>query len=364
MNANAASYQKYFASAVPGFTVTAKNNVLYCNPCSPYVSNLVFDAGTKNATCPACNKSVTWIEVNQTNLSSLLSNGTTGYFGNTIATGTYHFYLSSDVSYTAASGNTDKAFIYSAGSNRNICLHLNGHDLTATNAAVVIMASTTKVNIMGSGTVSGNHTHSSKFRGSAIIMNSGTTGTNLGTVRLYSGTYVQPEGNTQLAPVSASFQGGLMEIYEDATITGNSSNYSLCINTANNNSGLTATYDEIINIHGGTFNRPVYAKAFSTTLANTALNIYGGTFNDGIEIVDNTVDLKLSGSPVIGGAGLKLPAGLTATLDALTNGASIAVNASGAFTKAHASAASFLQYFRAAVSGKGISVTDNVLYCN
>lgn len=361
---NAAGYQKYFASSVPGFTVTVKNNVLYCNPCSPYVSNLVFDAGTKNATCPACNKSVTWIEVNQTNLSSLLSNGTTGYFGNTIATGTYHFYLSSDVSYTAASGNTDKAFIYSAGSNRNICLHLNGHDLTATNCAVVVMASTTKINIMGSGTVSGNHTHNSKFRGSAIIMNSGTTGTNLGTVRLYSGTYVQPEGNTQLAPVSASFQGGLMEIYEDATITGNSSNYSLCINTANNNSTLTATYTEIINIYGGTFNRPVYAKAFSTTLANTALNIYGGTFNDGIEIVDNTVDLKLSGSPVIGGAGLKLPAGFTATLDALTSGASVAVNASGAFTKAHTSAASFLQYFRAAVSGKTITVNDNVLYCN
>lgn len=363
-NANAANYQKYFASAVPGFTVSVKNNVLYCSPCSPYVSNLVFDAGTKNATCPSCNKSVTWIEVNQTNLSSLLSNGTTGYFGNTIPTGTYHFYLSSDVTYTAASGNTDKAFIYSAGSGRNICLHLNGHDLTATNAAVVIMASTTKINIMGSGTVSGNHTHSSKFRGSAIIMNSGTTGTNLGTVRLYSGTYVQPEGNTQLAPVSASFQGGLMEIYEDATITGNSSNYSLCINTANNNSTLTATYNEIINIYGGTFNRPVYAKAFSTTLKNTALNIYGGTFNDGIEIVDNTVDLKLSGAPVIGGAGLKLPTGFTATLDTLTNGASIAVNASGAFTKAHTSAASFLQYFRAAVSGKTISVSDNVLYCN
>ena len=60
----------------------------------------------------------------------------------------------------------------------------------------------------------------------------------------------------------------------------------------------------------------------------------------------------------------KLPAGFTATLDALTSGASVAVNASGAFTKAHTSAASFLQYFRAAVSGKTISVKDNVLYCN
>lgn len=363
-NSNAAAYAQYFTPAEAGYMISAKDNVLYCDPCSPYISNLVFETGTKNATCPACNKSVTWIEVNQTNLSSLLSNGTTGYFGNTIATGTYHFYLSSDVTYTAASGNTDKAFIYSAGSGRNICLHLNGNDLTCTNAAVVIMASTTKINIMGSGTVIGNHTHSQKYRGSAIIVNSGTSGTSWGGVSLYSGTYVQPADNTQLAPVTASFQGGHLDIYEDVTITGNASNYSVCLNTANNNSGLTASYDEIVNIYGGTFNRPLYAKSFSTSIKNTVLNISGGTFNDGIEIVDNAIDITLSGAPVISGAGLKLPTGMTVTLDSLSNGASVAVNANGAFTKAHSSAASFLQYFRAALSGYTVTAKDNVLYCN
>ena len=315
------------------------------------------------AICRACEKRVTnWIEVNQDNLDTLTAEG---YFGKTLASGDYHFYLSSDIEYTG----TSNSFLHAAQSGINICLHLNENNLTATKIQIATIAGNAKLNIMGTGTVTGNHTHSNKFRGSAIILNAGTT-TNPGTVRLYSGTYVQPEGNTQLAPVSTAQQGGLLEIYKDATITGNNNNYSVCINTTNStknaSTGAVSNFTETVRIYGGTFNRPLYCKSFGEIeSAATSLEISGGLFNDGIEIADNAA-LTLSGAPVISGSGLKLAEGVTVTLGELESGTSIAVDASGAFTASNSKAADYLKdgYFTAVQPGYGIEAIANILYCN
>ena len=262
-----------------------------------YTEDLKFIGDTKVAVCPACRAKATWTEINQNNLNSL-----SDYIGtsSSMPSGSYHFYLSSDVTYTGA--NT---MFYMGSSGRNVCLHLNGNDLTATNNGIAIIAGNAKLNIMGTGTVIGNHTHNNhKFRGSAITLNAGTT-TDPGTVRLYSGTFVQPEGNTQYAPVCTSWQGGLLEIFADATLTGNTGHYSLYLNTTNGDA--SKQYTETVNIYGGTFNGAVYTKASSTVQTPaTALNVFGGTFNDGIEVIDNTTFTK-TGDPVFKGAGLKLP---------------------------------------------------------
>ena len=352
-NANAADYLQYFTSATGG-KITVSNNALYAQDASIYTKNLAFEADGKTAVCPSCGSPQEWIEINQDNLSTLVAEK---YLGVALANGTYHFYLSSDIEFTAA--NSTLSFLHAPSSGKNICLHLNGNDLTATNCAISIIAGSSKFNVMGTGTVIGNHTHSYKYRGSAFTLNAGTT-TNPGTLRLYSGTYVQPAGNTQLAPVCLAQQGGLVEIYADATLTGNASGYSLGINTTNGTS--TAEYTETVNIYGGTFNRPVYCEAFDVVNAPTALNISGGIFNDGIEIISNTA-VTLSGNPVIAGAGLKLSEGTTVTLGALTTGATIAVDATGAFTVANVSAPDYLKYFTAVKNGFAISVEDNVLYC-
>lgn len=324
-----------------------------------YTDKLKFIEGTNLAYCPACKIRASWTEINQDNVKTLETNGLL----NTTLSGSYHFYLSSDVEYTAASASNSMFHLGSSGG--AVCVHLNDNDLTATNCAISVIAGNSKINMMGTGTVSGNHVHASqKFRGSAFVLNSGTTVSNPGVLRLYSGTYVQPASNTQLAPISTSFQGGLIEIFDDVTVTGNTGKYSLALHSANNNADATTKYDEVINIYGGTFNRPIHTEVFDkSSINNTKLNIAGGTFNDGIEL-DGHTDINITGSPVIRGAGLKIPAGVIATLETLEQGASIIVDATGVFTIANPLAEDYLKYFTPAKDNYKISVNNNIFSCN
>lgn len=323
-----------------------------------YTDNLKFIDNTEVAYCPACKVRAGWVEINQENVNALASQGLLG----ATLTGGYHFYLSEDVEYTAQNSNS---MFHLGGTGGNVCVHLNGNDLTATNCAVSVLAVNSKLNMMGVGTVSGNHTHASqKFRGSTFVLNSGKTITDPGVLRLYSGTYVQPAGNTQLAPVSTSFQGGMIEIFEDVTITGAAGKYSLVLNTANNNNTATTKYDEVVNIYGGTFNGAVHTERYLyNSINNTVLNITGGTFHDGIEINDQT-NITITGSPVIKGAGLKIPAGVIATLETLEEGASILVDATGRFTDANPLAQDYLKYFTPVKNGFKITVENDEFYCN
>ncbi len=336
------------------FKVTASEHPAVDYSSYTYAEDLTFFGDSDYAVCPACDAKVQWIKVNQDNLAERTAQG---YLGNTIAEGSYHIALTSDIEFTAA--NKDNSFLHIPASNRKACLHLNGNDLTATNCAITILAGNSKLNVMGTGTVSGNHTHSDKYRGSAFVLNAATT-TDPGTIRLYSGTYVQPANNTQWAPIGTGWQAGLLEIYNDVTVTGNTN--SIYLNTTNGNA--SKQYTETVNIYGGTFNGAVYCKPHGTDVTPaTALNISGGTFNDGIEITGNT-NLTLSGTPVIKGAGLKLASGVTVNLGELTTGASIAVDAAGAFTAANPKAADYLKYFSAVRQGCNITAQSNVLYCN
>jgi len=353
-NSKAADYLQYFSPVAAGSKISVSNNVLYCRASSIYTPNLTFAEDGVTATCPACGTEQEWTAVNQTNLSSNANLCT----ASTMAKGTYHIYLSSDITYEGPN-----FFMNMGASERNVCLHLNGNDLTTTGNGIAVLAGTSQLNIMGTGTVSGNHTHSLMYRGSAIVLNAGTT-TTPGTVRLYSGTYVQPAENTQMAPVSTGWQAGLLEIYEDATLIGNDSNYSLCVNTTNGSSSNPNKYIETVNIYGGTFTRPVYCYPSDANYVTplTSLNISGGVFHDGIKIVGSP-SITLSGAPVIKGIGLKLEEGVRVNLGTLTTGASIAMDASGAFTVANTLAADYVQYFSTVQNGFSITAQDNVLYC-
>ena len=319
-----------------------------------FTEDLEFEDDSKTAVCPACELKVTWLELNQENYKSYGFGVNPAVSGtDALPLGVYHFYLSEDIAHTAL-----VPFFRSLYGDHDVCLHLNGHDLTATKHSIANIGANTKLNIMGTGTVCGStyYDTATTDNGSTLILNSSTV-YNSGTIRLYSGTYTQPANKAHPAVISTGATGGKLEIYEDAVIEAKADSYSIYADVTNRNCA------ETINIYGGSFNRPLsfsYASGALTTA--TVLNIYGGNFAQGIDIQQN-VNATLSGAPVISGAGLKLAEGMTVTLKGLTTGASIAVDANGVFTAANTLAMDYLKYFRAVQNGYGISARNNALSC-
>lgn len=333
------------------FQVTESQYPAADNSSDDFTSNLSFDAGTTNAICPACDQKVTWTEVNENNLGELT---TQGYFGVQLPTGTHHFYLSSDINFTAESASN--AFLYSPGNSRNICLHLNGRNLTSTNSSVVTVAGTTMVNIMGTGTVTGNATMTGTNvnRGTTLQINSGSSAS----LNIYSGTYKSAANSTNTSVVSGWIQGGTINIHKDAQIIGNG-NHAIYLNTQNTKSA------QIVNIYGGTISGgDIYfdGATVDSTIGKSTLNLQGGNIQGGINVVGNT-DVFVGGAPVVSGIGLKLASGMKITLQEMTTGAAIAIDASGAFTNASAKASAYKNYFTAVNESCKITLTGNVLYC-
>lgn len=313
-----------------------------------FTDNVKFLDDNKTAVCPACQMKVTWLELNQANYKTYgfgVAPAVTGT--DALPRGVYHFYLSEDIEHAATI-----PFFRSLYGDRDVCLHLNGHNLTSTKHNVAEIGSNTKLNIMGTGTVCGS-TYTPDNNGSTLIINSSTV-YNPGTIRLYSGTYTQPTGKAHPAVISTGATGGKLEIYKDATIIAKTDGYCFYSNTTNKN------WAETINIYGGSFNRPFnFSYASDALTTATTLNIYGGTFKEGIEVLKNT-NATLSGAPQIFGAGLKLAEGITVTLGELTEGTSIIVGSTGAITAPCENIENYIEYFK--TPGMLLSVTDNVLF--
>ena len=321
-----------------------------------FTDNVKFLDDNKTAVCPACQMKVTWLELNQENYTQY------GFGINPAVTGTdalprgvYHFYLSEDITHIKSPDNRIIPFFRSLYGDHDVCLHLNGHNLTSTMHNVATIGANTKLNIMGTGTVCGNtyYDTSTTENGSTLILNSSTV-YNPGTIRLYSGTYTQPAGKAHPAVISTGATGGKLEIFENATIEAKADGYSIYANVTNQN------YTETINIYGGTFNRPLnFSYASGTLTTATALNIYGGTFKEGIEVLNNT-NVTLSGAPKLQGAGLKLDEDITVTLGELTEGAAITVGSTGMITAPCENIDAYMEYFT--TPGMFLSVKDGALF--
>lgn len=313
-----------------------------------FTDDVKFLDDNNTAVCPACQMKVTWLELNQANYKTYgfgVAPAVTGT--DALPRGVYHFYLSEDIEHAATI-----PFFRSLYGDRDVCLHLNGHNLTSTKHNVAEIGSNTKLNIMGTGTVCGS-TYTPDNNGSTLIINSSTV-YNPGTIRLYSGTYTQPTGKAHPAVISTGATGGKLEIYKDATIIAKTDGYCFYSNTTNKN------WAETINIYGGSFNRPFnFSYASDALTTATALNIYGGTFKEGLEILNNT-NATLSGSPQILGAGLKLGEGITITLGELTEGAAITVGSTGVISAPCENVKDYIAYFT--TPGMLVTAKDNALY--
>ena len=164
-----------------------------------YTSGLNLDANNQ-AMCAVCNKNVTWTALtNNGNATLDLKNGD-------------HYYLAGDVEYTG----TTPFMNGPEYTNDQACIHLNNHNITATQERVLHFLDKESqwmngtVNFLGTGIVSG---------GKNADSNGATLQTySDGKIKLYSGTFTKNASaeNSAIVHVGA----GKVWVYEDATIQG------------------------------------------------------------------------------------------------------------------------------------------------
>ena len=371
-NADVANYIGFFTPAKQADSIEIRENALVyvkavkdLNTVSN--ANLTLDAD-KNAVCPVCDEEVTWTGISA-DQAVTLDNG--------------HYYLESDVTYTG----TETPFLTAPTGNKTICLHLNGKNITATSHAAIDAASGT-LNIMGSGTVTGSR---SENLFGATITNKGAT------INLIGGTYTKATSATLSSVMT--LRGGDVNMYNGAALLGvddgGSASTARVYNRSFNMYGgkisggstqiITSNWSTTVtgqfNMYGGEVVGTVSINGASSQAGNC--NIVGGTINGNLRVNNNTythisggtingivigVDalaasssVTIAGNPVI--ANCSIPAGYKLTLEEMTQGASVTVTASGAFTGTLTDAQSYVGYFHSKDAAGKIEVVDNALHC-
>lgn len=291
---------------------------------------LVLDENNQ-AICPVCGTLETWTLITSEARQTAVNGG--------------HYYLNSDVEYTEEGSSL--SYFGAPGTQKQVaCLHLNEHNITATNVRA-IYGSSGVVNVMGNGIVSG---YTGKSNEGAAI-HTGNKNVNNG-INLYGGTYRKTAGSASGAAVIATGGGGrIYTVYKGATIDGGT---GLAIYA----DGESTHNGSIIELLGCTVNGNI-AMSSQTAKVNT------------IEVIDATVNGTLTareGHNVTLSGKVKLnklvvPAGVTVSTNSLEAGSAIAVDAIGYFTEASANLSDYNGYFTAVDSSKGVFVRNNKLFC-
>lgn len=331
-NTNIANYKDCFIPVGEGDTIDVVGNALRYTAYVPKLNdNLRFAAGSNVAACPICKDNVEWTAITQA------THGTAG-IGN--ATSGAHYYLSEDITYSAA-----EKFVQAPGTNGTACLHLNGHNLTAQNATVIQGYAGT-INVLGNGIVSGNNAYANY--GAAVHIN---TGGSKGTVNLYGGTYTKPESNTNASVIAIWNNGGIIKIFEEATVRAAGSKHSVYVGTSNMvNSDLTLA---------GTVEGSVYCAGANPQNGKTSTITISGT-TGAVEMAANNAVI-LTGKPVM--EKLTLAAGVMVNPEQMDTSATVMLSANGAFTQAFSKAADYAGCFKPVNPAAKIQVVNNMLYC-
>lgn len=298
-------------------------------------------AGTQE--CPLCGKvpEKGWTPLDQSTYGEIA-------YGS-LGDGT-HLYLVEDIVYTGES-----AFITAPTRNgelpKNACVHLNGHNLTTTQARA-FMGSSGILNVMGNGTVNGGATNTTKlYRGSTVAIN---TNIATGEVRLYGGTYVKAETSAYQSVVSLENNGGCIRIYKGAQILCQPGENGVYVGTSNSRDSDLGLYGGVVT--GG----QIYIEPRNTEKPYSCSFTMADGQVDGGVVVGAGTDVTLQGAPVIGGNGLDLTSGVTAKLESMTEGAAVRVKVGyGAFTQACDPA--YAAYFTPTNSLIQIKSVDGVL---
>ena len=325
-HADAGTYRNYFSPKNEAATINVVDNELYYEV--DYVSDLTVTDG--EGYCPVCEQTVAWEKLDKADSNVTLASG-------------QHLYLTGDLTYEG----TNNSFLAGPSSNNTACLHLNGHNITATKA-FAIYSSGGVLNVMGSGIVTG-YT-SNNIYGGAVTANTVTETT---AINLYGGTYKKTADSAANARVVAfRSNGGKINIYAGATVDAGGGN-AVYVSTSN-------LRDSVLGIYGATIKGGIYSaganpdKGFSATIRLEDATVNSTMWLDGVN------DVAFEGKIVIGK--LVIPQGQLVSFTDLKAGSSIKVSADGAFTAAFDQAEDFLQYFSAADEGDWVIVRDHALY--
>ena len=323
---SAAGYVDVFTPVDTHKKISVKDNALKCS--RDYTSDLVFEEGTTNAYCPVCDTVVTWTALTNEATVTLAKNS--------------HYYLAEDLTYTG----TGDAFLSANATTVKSCIHLNGHNLTATKTRILYGGSSAQ-NIMGTGIASGK-VGDTYGPGSVIQINNKN---NANQVNLYGGIYRQAEGAADTEYViNMQGAGGKINVYDDAVIDANISGKAIRIGTASGNHIRVRVYGATVK---GDIDMVGAASTFETELTLDRATVTGAVNADG----KNTV--ILSDSVKIGL--LNVEAESAVSLDGLMTGADITVNKQGVFSRENEKAADYAKYFTAASINDKIVAKDNVL---
>ncbi len=244
-NAKMSTYFGMFTSY--GCQLSVENNALVARDLNK-ISNaaLSFTEGT-TANCPYCQKSVEWIAIKSTDTYIRPASGA-------------HYYLPEDVTVNAAGNGHDGFFeVMFADSTPNVCLHLNGHNLTVNGHRALMIAPGT-LNVMGQGIVAGDNND-----GSTIHVN-GSNG--LGVINLFGGTIKKVATNTTGSVAYIGNNGGTINMYAGAAIDGKDQTFNAVA---------------LVRMYGNSTN----TKAVAT------FNMYGGTIKDGVNTGGNGGNVAL-----------------------------------------------------------------------
>lgn len=324
----AETYVDYFKTEWINDKIVFKDEVFVYK--TNYEMRLQLD-GNNKAWCPVCMEYATWTEltVDETTGRASLQGG--------------HYYLAADINSNYEGTSSAPGLIGTSKTERNNCLHLNGHNITA-NKAIAIYGSQDGLNIMGSGTVKA-YGHGTKPGAVAHINNKN----NDYGIRLYSGTY---ESLSSKHGVLSLGNGSALWIYEDAVV-GKVGNTGPAIDTgdANGNDAALYIYDATIN---GNVNIPGAAGTFTSTVYTKNAEIKGTVSVAGVN------DVVFSGRTIINR--LDVAEGCLVDFENMLGGSAIKVNAVGTFTKVNDKIDAWASYFIAVNSSDWVIVRDKALF--
>ena len=271
------------------------------------------------AMCYVCEKEVAWTALTQE------THGTTG-LGEHHSGGGLHFYLAEDITYTGTEN-----FVEGPGGGRTMCIHLNGHDFTGTQAQF-LFGYGSKSRVMGNGIVSnGKNTNYS----GGVIWNTGTkTGVD---IHLYGGTYTVTPENTKGSAIAIQANGGELHIHRGVKVIGSATAPAIYVGISNLRTSqlyiTDATVEGKIQIENCK-DKATYAT--TVVLDNTKVTEVG---------LGKDVSFTVKGDTEIGKLTVTKDAKLT--VGELGEAAAICVSGSGVISEAKTNMADFLDRFTA-----------------
>ena len=304
---------------------------------------------TREALCPICNVTVSWMGLTQAYVDTIVVVDSKGeLIDSAIMSGevfpTRHYYLAEDLTYN---DSPVMGFFRGPESGLVSCLDLNDHNITTT-ATTSIFGNGGVLNVFGNGVVTG---YSPNAQEGAAVRQGNRNPVNA--LNLYGGTYKKTENTSPENPVVAfNSAGRSVSVYEGVVIDGGDGVAVFADSSENRQR------EGSLLLQGCTVKGDVRLAPFSGFA--TYADFIDCTI-DGEVTVPTGHELTLKGKVEI--EKLTLGAEVKLTADALSEGTAVNVDASGVFTQTTDQAEAYLTYFTPADTSKTISVQDGALSC-